>query len=89
MGKYADFHKRSIEQRDDFWAEQAKLIDWQTPPQQICDFSRPPFSKWFVGGKPTSAITRLIVMPRSDRMTARWFISRPRPTRKSPIPLRN
>ena len=51
MGKYADFHKRSIEQRDEFWAEQAKLIDWQTPPQQICDFSRPPFSKWFVGGK--------------------------------------
>jgi len=51
MGKYADFHKRSIEQRDEFWAEQAKLIDWQAPPQQICDFSRPPFSKWFVGGR--------------------------------------
>jgi propionyl-CoA synthetase len=51
MGKYADFHKRSIDQRDEFWAEQAALIDWQTPPQQICDFSRPPFAKWFVGGK--------------------------------------
>jgi propionyl-CoA synthetase len=51
MGTYADFHKRSIEKRDEFWAEEAKLIDWQTPPQQICDFSRPPFSKWFVGGK--------------------------------------
>jgi propionyl-CoA synthetase len=48
MGTYADFHKRSIEK---FWAEEAKLIDWQTPPQQICDFSRPPFAKWFVGGK--------------------------------------
>ena len=51
MGKYVDFHKRSIEKRDEFWAEEAKLIDWQTPPQQICDFSRPPFAKWFVGGK--------------------------------------
>ena len=51
MGKYAEFHKRSINQRDEFWAEEAKLIDWQTPPQQICDFSRPPFAKWFVGGK--------------------------------------
>ena len=51
MGKYADFHKRSIEQRDEFWAEEAKLIDWHTPPLQICDFSRPPFAKWFVGGK--------------------------------------
>ena len=51
MGKYAEFYKRSIEQRDDFWAEQSALIDWQTPPKQICDFSRPPFANWFVGGK--------------------------------------
>jgi propionyl-CoA synthetase len=51
MGKYADFHKRSIEHRDEFWTEQSSLIDWQTPPQQICDYSRPPFVKWFVGGK--------------------------------------
>jgi propionyl-CoA synthetase len=50
MGKYADFHKRSIEQRDDFWTEQAALIDWHTQPQQVCDYSRPPFAKWFVGG---------------------------------------
>ena len=51
MGKYADFHKRSIEKRDEFWSEQASLIDWHKPPQQICDFSRPPFAKWFVGGE--------------------------------------
>ena len=51
MGKYTEFHKRSIDQRDEFWAEQSALIDWQTPPKQICDFSRPPFANWFVGGK--------------------------------------
>jgi propionyl-CoA synthetase len=50
MGTYADFHRRSIEDRDAFWAEQAKLVDWQTPPTQICDYSNPPFAKWFVGG---------------------------------------
>ncbi|MFN6961436.1 MAG: propionate--CoA ligase, partial [Rhodocyclaceae bacterium] len=50
MTKYADFHRRSIEQRDAFWAEQARLIDWQTPPQTICDYGRPPFVKWFSGG---------------------------------------
>ncbi len=48
--KYAEFHRRSIEQRDAFWAEQAQLIDWQTPPRTICDYSRPPFVKWFSGG---------------------------------------
>ena len=47
---YAEFHRRSIEDRDGFWAEQAELIDWQTPPQQICDYSNPPFARWFVGG---------------------------------------
>jgi propionyl-CoA synthetase len=47
---YAEFYRRSIEDRDGFWAEQAKLIDWQTPPRQICDDSNPPFTRWFVGG---------------------------------------
>jgi propionyl-CoA synthetase len=47
---YADFYKQSIEQPDAFWREQAKLIDWYEQPQQICDYSNPPFAKWFVGG---------------------------------------
>ena len=50
MSSYADFYRQSIDERDAFWAEQAKLIDWQTPPQQICDYSNPPFARWFVGG---------------------------------------
>lgn len=47
---YAAFHQHSIREPEQFWAEQAKLIDWQTPPQQVLDFSQPPFTKWFVGG---------------------------------------
>ncbi len=50
MRSYAEFHRRSITERDAFWAEQARLIEWQTPPQQICDYSNPPFARWFVGG---------------------------------------
>ena len=50
MSRYAEFHRRSITERDAFWAEQAALIDWQTPPKQICDYSNPPFARWFVGG---------------------------------------
>ena len=50
MTNYADFHRRSLTDRDAFWSEQAKLVDWKTPPQQICDYSNPPFAKWFVGG---------------------------------------
>ena len=47
---YADFYRHSIDHRDAFWGEQAALIDWHTPPQQVCDYSNPPFAKWFVGG---------------------------------------
>ena len=50
MGAYAEFYRRSIEDRDAFWAEQAELIDWKTPPVQVCDYSNPPFARWFVGG---------------------------------------
>ena len=50
MTTYADFHRRSLTERDAFWSEQAQFIDWKTPPQQICDYSNPPFAKWFVGG---------------------------------------
>ncbi len=46
----AAFHRRSIEDRDAFWAEQSRLIDWHTPPSQICDHSHPPFARWFAGG---------------------------------------
>ena len=50
MAGYAEFHRQSIENRDAFWAEQARLVDWNTPPTTICDYSNPPFAKWYVGG---------------------------------------
>lgn len=50
MSAYAEFYRRSIEDRDAFWAEQARLIDWQQAPQTICDDSRAPFTRWFAGG---------------------------------------
>jgi propionyl-CoA synthetase len=51
MATYKEFHQYSVEQPDAFWTEQAQLIDWKEPFTQVCDFSRPPFAKWFVGGK--------------------------------------
>ena len=50
MTSYADFYRRSIDDRDAFWGEQAKRIDWKKEPTQICDYSNPPFARWFVGG---------------------------------------
>jgi len=50
MGAYKEFHRRSIEKREEFWAEQAQLVDWHRPFDQVLDYSHPPFAKWFVGG---------------------------------------
>ncbi len=47
---YAAFYRRSVEQPDAFWTEQAQLIDWHTPFTTVCDDSNPPFANWFVGG---------------------------------------
>jgi propionyl-CoA synthetase len=48
---YQAFYRRSIDDPESFWGDQAKLIDWHKPPQQILDYSNPPFRKWFVGGE--------------------------------------
>jgi len=49
--KYAEFHRKSIEQPEAFWGEQAGLVHWHKPFQSVLDYSKPPFTKWFVGGE--------------------------------------
>jgi propionyl-CoA synthetase len=46
-----EFCRRALEERESFWAEQAEAIHWQRPFHTVCDFSKPPFAKWFVGGE--------------------------------------
>jgi propionyl-CoA synthetase len=45
------FQRRSIADRDAFWREEARRIDWHKPFSKVLDYSRPPFAKWFVGGE--------------------------------------
>jgi propionyl-CoA synthetase len=45
------FCRRSFTDRDQFWKEQSERIYWHKPFRQVCDFSRPPFARWFVGGE--------------------------------------
>jgi propionyl-CoA synthetase len=51
MASYRDFHRRSLAERDAFWAEEAQLVHWQRPFQKLLDYARPPFARWFVGGE--------------------------------------
>ncbi len=47
----AELFHASVQQPNAFWAEQARAIDWAEPFTQVCDFSRAPFARWFVGGR--------------------------------------
>ncbi|MCD6732001.1 MAG: propionate--CoA ligase [Burkholderiaceae bacterium] len=50
-GTLREFHARSIADREGFWREQAALIDWHAPFERVLDYSKPPFTRWFVGGR--------------------------------------
>ena len=74
MTGYADFHRRSLEDRDGFWTEQAQLIDWHRPFDRVCDYDNPPFAKWFVGGQTNlchNAIDRHLA-ERADQNALIW-----------------
>ena len=61
---FSDFYRRSITYPQAFWADEATLIDWHTPYSQVLDYSRPPFARWFVGGKTNlchNAVDRWVV----------------------------
>ncbi len=49
--RYEDEYRRSIEDPEGFWAEQAQAIHWHVPPAKILDYDNPPFRSWFVGGQ--------------------------------------
>ena len=47
---YPAFFRRSIDDRDAFWAEQAQGVDWFKPYDRVCNYDNPPFARWFEGG---------------------------------------
>ncbi len=72
---YRDFYRRSIDQPDAFWAEQARLVDWHRPFERVLDYSRPPFARWFVGGQTNlchNAVDRHL-STRADQRALIWI----------------
>jgi propionyl-CoA synthetase len=48
---YEAFYRRSIENPEGFWAEQAREIHWNRDWDGVLDYDNPPFARWFVGGE--------------------------------------
>jgi propionyl-CoA synthetase len=51
MTGYAETYCRSLERPEEFWAEAAEAIDWERRWDRVLDDSRPPFYRWFAGGR--------------------------------------
>ncbi|WP_267880083.1 propionate--CoA ligase [Paraburkholderia kururiensis] len=51
MPRYAEFHRQSIADPEAFWRNEARRIHWETPFDTVLDRSRPPFARWFCGGR--------------------------------------
>ena len=44
-------YKRSIENKEEFWAEQAQELEWSEEPTKILDTSDKYLHRWFTDGK--------------------------------------
>ncbi len=69
MSSYAEEYARSIADREGFWADQARAIDWFTPPERILDEQHAPIYRWFRGGRLNTcynALDRHVIRGRAD-----------------------
>ena len=48
---YPELHARSLADPDTFWRAEARRIEWHRPFETVCDQSRLPSVRWFVGGE--------------------------------------
>jgi len=71
----ADLYEQADADREAFWAAQAEQLTWDTPWNQVLDWSNAPFAKWFVGGKLNVAyncVDRHVEAGNGDRVAIHW-----------------
>ena len=65
LKKFLDIYRHSIEEPEEFWAEQAHQLDWFKIWDKVLEWE-PPFAKWFVGGRLNASYICV------DRHTKNW-----------------
>ena len=73
--EYNELYKKSITQREQFWAEQAENLEWYKKWDKVLDTSNKPFYKWFVGAKTNiihNAIDRHLKTWRRNKLAYIW-----------------
>lgn len=70
-----ELYREAEQDRLAFWATQANRLSWDTPFDEVLDWSEAPFAKWFVGGKLNVAyncVDRHVEAGNGDRVAIRW-----------------
>ena len=49
LRKFFDMYQESLDEPEEFWAEQARELDWFKTWDKVLEWD-PPFARWFVGG---------------------------------------
>jgi acetyl-CoA synthetase len=71
---YDAMYRRSIDDNEAFWAEQAHELDWFTEPEKVLEWNVPE-AKWFVGGKLNlchNAVDRHALGSRGSKVALVW-----------------
>jgi acetyl-CoA synthetase len=71
----AEAYERASKDPLAFWEEAARRLDWAQEWDQVLDWSKPPFAKWFVGGKLNAAyncLDRHVLAGRGDKVAFHW-----------------
>jgi propionyl-CoA synthetase len=50
-GTYDEIYARSLRDPEGFWGEAAQALHWDEPWRRVLDDARPPFYRWFAGGR--------------------------------------
>ncbi|MCL2553271.1 MAG: acetate--CoA ligase [Actinomycetia bacterium] len=71
----ADDYRSADADGEAFWAAAAARLEWAEPWTQVRDWSRPPFARWFTGGRlnvAANCLDRHVRDGRGDRVAFHW-----------------
>ena len=73
--QYDKLYRESLDSPETFWPRMAEELTWFKKWDTLLDWSKPPFAKWFVGGKINIAyncLDRHAAGPRRDKVALLW-----------------
>ena len=74
LKRYTEIHRRSLDDIEGFWAEEARKLDWYKTWDRVLDWE-PPYAKWFVGGRLNASfqcVDRHVKTWRKSKVACYW-----------------